>query len=234
VNWKSKKAFWTGLIGLIIVSLLAWFLLRQEMASERPIQQVTVTTELKQLSQQEIDQVLNAYVGSSFWEVKLNQIQSDLTRLDWVSKALVKRSWPDQLIIAIEEQIPVARWSDNGLINHKGDVFFPSSVAEFDNFVRLEGELVNASKILAKLAEFQAILDQLQWPISQLTGLPEGGWQLQIMDGPILLLAQEQDLEQLTRFVRAYEHLKDGLRNSAQVYDLRYSNGFSIKRIVNQ
>ncbi|MEA3405130.1 MAG: FtsQ-type POTRA domain-containing protein [Pseudomonadota bacterium] len=232
MNWKSKKVFWTGLAGLVVISLLAWFLLRQEMASDRPIQQVKLTSELKQLSQEEIDQVLSAYVGVSFWEVELNQIQSDLTRLDWVSQAVVKRSWPDQLIISIEEQNPVARWSDNGLINHKGEVFFPSSVAEFENFVRLDGELLDSSKILAKLAEFQAILNQLEWPVSQLVESPEGGWQVQIMDGPVLLIAKEQDLSQLTRFVRAYEHLKDGLRKSAQVYDLRYSNGFSIKRVI--
>lgn len=232
MNWKSKKVFWTGLIGLIAISLLAWALLRQEMASDRPIQQVKLTSELKQLTQDEIDQVLSTYVGSSFWEVELSQIQSDLTRLDWVSQAVVKRSWPDQLIISIEEQNPVARWGDNGLINDKGDVFFPSSVAEFENFVRLDGELLEASRILAKLAEFQAILDKLEWPISQLVESPDGGWQVQIMDGPVLLVAKEQDQSQLSRFVRAYEHLKDELRKSAQVYDLRYSNGFSIKRIM--
>jgi len=232
VNWKNKKTVWAGLLGFIVVALFAWVLLEQEVASDRPIQQVKLTSELQQLSQEEMNQVLESYIGQSFWEVDLNQIQSDLTRLDWVSQAVVKRSWPDQLIISIEEQTPVARWGNEGLINHKGEVFFPRSLLAFDNFVRLEGRLEYSSHVLAKLAEFQVIMDQLQWSIAILTESAEGGWKLQIMDGPLLLLGKNEDLSQLIRFVRAYGHLKDGLRKSAQVYDLRYSNGFSVKRII--
>ncbi|MBN2866543.1 MAG: FtsQ-type POTRA domain-containing protein [Thiotrichales bacterium] len=234
MNWKSKKGFWTGLLILIVIGLLTWFILKQEMTSQRPIQHVKITTQLQQLSEQDIDQVLMPYIGSSFWEVELNKIQSDLTRLDWVSQAVVKRSWPDQLIISIEEQIPVARWDDDGLINHKGEVFFPNSIHGFENFVRLDGRLETSAQILAKLAEFQAILDGLSWSIAQMSEQVDGGWQLYILDGPRLLLAKNGDKEQLIRFVRAYGQLKNELRNSAQVYDLRYSNGFSVKRIVAQ
>jgi len=229
VNWKSKKKFWAGLLILLGVGLLVWFILKQEMSSERPIQQVKITTALQQLSQQEIDEVLKPYVGNSFWEVDLNKIQSDLTRLDWISQAVVKRSWPDQLIITIEEQTPVARWGDEGLINHKGEVFFPASVAGFENFVLLEGRLESANQVLAKLAEFQVILNGLNWSIAQMKELVDGGWQIDVLDGPRLLIAKNDDAAQLFRFVRAYGQLKNGLRNSAQVYDLRYSNGFSVK-----
>lgn len=234
MNWKTKKVVWTGLLILVAVSLLVWFLVRQEMDSERPIQQVKLTSELKQLTQQELNQKLAPYVGSSFWQVELTQIQADLVRLDWVSQAVVKRSWPDQLIISIEEQVPVARWGESGLINHKGEVFFPKEVTEFSNFVQLDGELENSSQILAKLAEFQTMLDAIEWRISALRLSVEGAWQVQILDGPQLLIAQKQDRAQLQRFVRAYGQLKEELRNSAQVYDLRYSNGFSIKRNSDQ
>ena len=228
--WKSKKLFWAGLLGFIAIILLGWVLLEQEVASDRPIQQVKLTSALQQLSEDEINQVLAPYLGHSFWEVQLNQIQADLTRLDWVSQAVVKRSWPDQLIISIEEQTPVARWGDSGLINHTGEVFYPRSLLEFDNFVRIEGRLERSAQILAKLAEFQGKVDALEWSISSLTELKDGGWQVEILDGPKLLLAKKDNLQQLTRFVRAYDQLMDGLRKSAQVYDLRYSNGFSIKR----
>ena len=230
MNWKSKKGFWAGLLILVGVGLLAWFILKQEMTSQRPIEQVTITTELQQLSQKEVDGVLMPYIGNSFWEVDLNQIQSDLTRLDWVSQAVVKRSWPDQLIVSIEEQIPVVRWGDEGLMNHKGEVFFPNRLDGFENFVRLNGRLEASSQILAKFAKFQAILNDLSWSIEQMSEKIDGGWQLEILDGPQLLIAKNDDEAQLIRFVRSYDWLKNELRNSAQVYDLRYSNGFSVKR----
>ena len=234
MGWLRKKQVWAGLLGLVIVGSLGWVFLERERSSDRPIQTVTLTSELQQISMQEVNQILQSYVGSSFWKVELNKIQSDLTRLDWVSQAVVKRSWPDQLIITIEEQTPVARWGENGLINHKGEIFFPSSLTEFDNFVRLDGRLESATQVLAKLAEFQKTVDGLDWHVAQLSELVGGGWQIDILDGPRLLVAKEGDQAQLNRFIRAYGQLKDELRNSAQVYDLRYSNGFSAKRISAQ
>lgn len=232
--WSRKKRIWSALISLAALGLLVWFLIEQERASDRPIQTVTLTSELQQLSLLEVDQVLQSYVGSSFWRVKLSKIQSDLTRLDWVSHAVVKRSWPDQLIITIEEQVPVARWGDDGLVNNKGEIFFPRSVSGFENFVRLEGRLESARHVLAKLAEFQKVLGGLDWSIAQLTEAVDGGWKIDVLDGPSLLIAKEEDEVRLIRFVRSYQQLKEELRNSAQVYDLRYSNGFSVKQISKQ
>lgn len=234
MTWLRNRRVWAGLLGFTIIGLLAWFFIELEHGSERPIQTVKLTSELQQISMQEVNQVLQTYVGSSFWKVELNKIQSDLTRLDWVSQAVVKRSWPDQLTITIEEQTPVARWGDTGLVNHKGEVFFPSSITGFENYVRLEGRLESATQVLTELGEFQSILNGLNWSIEQLAESVDGGWQIDVLDGPRLLLAKEGNKTQLVRFVRSYEQLKEASRNSAQVYDLRYSNGFSVKRISGQ
>ncbi len=226
---KSRKSIWLGLALIVVIGAGIWFLFHQEVTSDRPIQEFQITTDLKQLSRQEVEKVLQPYLGKSFWGVELNKIQADLMHLDWVNQAVVKRSWPNQLRISIEEQSPVARWGETGLVNHKGEVFFPNRLDGYERFVRLDGKLEDSKQLLLKLAELQSALQGLNWSISRLQESVDGVWNIQIMDGPTLILDRHDEQHKLKRFVAAYPQLKDGFRKSAQVYDLRYSNGFAIK-----
>lgn len=226
---KGRRFLWGGIIGLLSFGIAVWLLFDQEVSSKRPIEEFHLGTELKELDRAQVDAVLEPYLGKSFWDVELNQIQADLVRLDWVSQAMVKRSWPDQLKITIVEQNPVARWGNDGLVNHKGEVFFPNNLKGFEHFVRLEGRIENSAGLLAKLAEFQGLLDGIGWTIERLHETVNGVWEIHIMDGPTMILDQQDQHHKFQRFLAAYPDLKDGFRKSAQVYDLRYSNGFAIK-----
>ncbi len=225
----SRKSIILGFVLLAAIGGAVWFLFHQEVNSDRPIQEFHITSELKQLSQKEVEKVLKPYLGESFWGVELDKIQADLMRLDWVNQAVVKRSWPNQLEISIEEQSPVARWGETGLLNYKGEVFFPNHIEDFEHFVRLDGKLENSKQLLLTLAELQKEFTKLDWSISRLQETANGVWEIHILNGPKLILDHQDEQHKLKRFVEAYPHLFDKFRKSAQVYDLRYSNGFAIK-----
>jgi cell division protein FtsQ len=218
------------LLILILLGALGWLGVKWETSSQRPIDDYQLTQPLKQLTQAEIDAVMQPYLGASFWGVELNKIQADLQRLDWVSQAVVKRSWPDQLKITLIEQQPVARWGEDGLINQHGEVFFPRSINGFEQFVRLDGRLENAAALLLKLAQFQQALKALDWAVARLHEAANGVWEIEMANGTRLILDRRDETHKLQRFIASYGQLQDSLRNSAQVFDLRYSNGFAVKR----
>lgn len=226
---KLRRPVWLMIL-LCVLAVLGWLGFEWETGSHRPIDDYRLTQPLKQLTQAEVDAVMQPYLGSSFWEVKLHKIQADLQRLDWVSEAIVKRSWPDQLHITLIEQQPVARWGDNGLINQNGEVFFPRSMAGFEQFVRLDGRLENAAALLLKLAHFQEALKPLDWTIARLHEAANGVWEIEMAEGPKLILDRLDETHKLQRFIDAYGQLAPALRKSARVFDLRYSNGFAVKR----
>ncbi|WP_084205749.1 cell division protein FtsQ/DivIB [Thiomicrorhabdus chilensis] len=226
---KGRRFLWMSGLGLVLFGIAIWLLFHQELSSKRPIEEFHLSMELKELDRAQVDEVLEPYLGKSFWDVELNKIQADLVRLDWVSQAVVKRSWPDQLKISIVEQNPVARWGNDGLVNHKGEVFFPNNLQRFEHFVRLEGRIENSAGLLAKLAEFQQKLNEIGWTVERLQETANGVWEIHILDGPTLILDQQDQHHKFQRFLAAYPDLKNGFRKSAQVYDLRYSNGFAIK-----
>lgn len=226
-----------ALLSAVLLSILgtlfavAWLLVQEDSPLFRPIQQYELVSEIQHVKPVEIDAVMQHYLGRSFWEVELETIQSELTRLDWVSSALVKRSWPAQLYVSIQEQKPVARWEQAGLVNQAGVVFYPNDLAGFDNLVVLEGQLADSAKILVRLSTFQRALKSIEFTISALSLELDGIWKVSLLDGSKIILNMTDDDVKLEQFVRAYPKLSMALRKSPQVYDLRYSNGFIVGEI---
>ena len=61
--------------------------------------------------------------------------------LPWVASASVRRQWPNQLQIVINEHQAVARWKNDILINGNGELFRPADIPEgmAQSLVQLQG-----------------------------------------------------------------------------------------------
>ncbi len=208
-----------------------WLFSHQDSPLFRPIEYYEVEGDLNFLSTQSIDQVLSAYFGVSFWQVELDKIQMDLQRLEWVAHATVKRQWPNRIYIKIQEQVPVARWGESGFVNAKGQLFFPKEQVGFEHLVRLQGERERASEIVMAFERFQALLEPLEFFMVSLEHHLDGVWRMKLSNGSEIILGSKQEDDKLNTFVRAYPQLLEPLRNSAQAYDLRYSNGFIVGNV---
>jgi len=145
-------------------------------------------------------------------------------------KAKVKRRWPNKVIISLEEQNPVARWREDGLLNQSGDIFYPHDITPFRDWVVLEGNPLQSRKLLHDLMVFQERFKPLGWTIDMLQQQPDGSWNIHFLSGVTVLLDKEAWQAKLSRFIRALPKTKQTLRKFAQVFDLRYSNGFVIKQ----
>lgn len=223
------------LLGIaLLISVLAalagltWLLVQEDSPLFRPIKQYEILSEVQYVKPAEIDAILTPYLGRSFWEVELEAIQSELVRLDWISSAQVKRSWPDHLYVTVQEQKPVARWAETGLVNQAGAVFYPKELAEFNHLVVLEGPLAESTSMLVRLAKFQTALKPLEFRISALSLTLNGVLTLSLVDGSTIVLDKSGSDAKLTQFIRAYSKLSTTLTKSPQLYDLRYSNGFIV------
>lgn len=221
-----RSAVLLSILGALLA--VTWSLMQEDSPLFRPIQQYELVSEIQHVKPAEIDAVMQRYLGRSFWEVELETIQSELIRLNWASSALVKRSWPDQLYVSIQEQKPVARWGQAGLVNQAGVVFYPNDLTGFNNLVVLEGQLADSAKILVRLSTFQTALKSIEFTIAALSLQLDGIWKISLLDGSKIILDMKDDDAKLDQFVRAYPKLSLALRKSPQVYDLRYSNGFIV------
>lgn len=223
----GKRSLAIIVILMLLVSSI-WWMTREGGLLSKPIKHYQVDTQMEYVQPAELDAVMANYLGDSFWQVNLVLLQAEIVRLDWVNHVEVKRSWPDKLVLHIREQKPVARWGENGLVNHQGHVFYPANHELFDNLVVLDGDLAQSATVLLKLIAFQELLSKINMTVAALTQQPDETWQIDCLDASRIVLDGQESEKRLDRFVRAYQKLPKVLRKSAQVYDLRYSNGFIV------
>lgn len=215
---------------LLLVTLLMALAVAYQAWQTRAVNYLsyTLVNSLNHVSLDEVDEALSPYLMQSFWQVDLNGLKQSLETLVWIRQARVKRSWPGYVEIELEEHQPVARWGKTGLISDQGVVFYPGDVQAFEHWVRLDGDELQAKQVLQLWQAVDTLIIPLQWQVSALSQQVDGVMRIQLEQGQTILLDKPQWSNKLRRFVKAYPQISKKLVESAQRFDLRYSNGLAI------
>lgn len=107
--------------------------------ADRPIAKVSVEGDLSYISQRAVQQRISPYLAASFFTIDLAGMRGQLEQMPWIAHAEVRRVWPDQVVIRLDEQLPIARWGDEALLNNQGQAFTPKELANYEHLPRLHG-----------------------------------------------------------------------------------------------
>jgi len=195
---------------------------------DRPISKVSVDGELSYISQQAVQQRIAPYIQASFLQINLSGMRQELEQMPWIAHAEVRRVWPDQIMIRLEEQLPVARWGDEALLNNAGHAFAPRESANYQHLPRLAGPQRAQRQVMQQYQVLSQMLRPLGFSIIALEMRERGSWYLRTAQGIDLLLGRDHIVEKMRRFAAIYEKaLKAQQPNIARI-DLRYPNGLAV------
>ena len=96
-----------------------------------PLRVIEIKGELQHLDRTEIQEVVEQTIDGGFFTCDMNALRAAVVSLPWVEDVSVRRHWPDRLSMSVTEQVPLARWSDDALINVAAEVFRPQSIEPF-------------------------------------------------------------------------------------------------------
>lgn len=201
--------------------------------ADRPISQVSVQGDLSYISQQAVQQRISPYLTASFFTVDLAAMRGELEQMPWIARAEVRRIWPNQLSIQLEEQLPIARWGNEALLNNQGQAFTPRELANYQNLPQLFGPQRAQQTVMQQYQLFSQMLRPLGFSVAQLELRERGSWFLTTganSEGQSIeiLLGRDHLLEKMRRFVAVYDKtLKPEIANIARI-DLRYANGLAV------
>lgn len=211
------------------VAVLAWGTSRLLDPASFPVTTVRIETPLKHIGKEAVREVIRPHVKQGFIGVDVGLVRKELEALPWVAQASVRRSWPDRLVVNIQEQQAVARWSSGGLLSVYGELFKPERMEQWNNLPLLRGPKNTEKVLMDEYKAMQGMLKPLGLRISHLTMNERRAWSLYLDNGLQLSLGRNDTHVRLLRFVRVYARVLHPRLETIDSIDLRYTNGFAVR-----
>lgn len=222
-----KRILWPLLLVVLAVGI---YELGERLApyADRPISKVSVRGDLTYVDQLTVQERMAPFVEASFFKVDLDALRHDLEQMPWIAHVEVRRVWPDQVTVRLEEHLPIARWGDEALLNNSGQAFTPSDLARYEHLPQLHGPKRAQQRVMQQYQMLSQMLRPLGFSIERLELRARGSWFVTTDQGIELSLGRDQIIEKMRRFTAIYQQTLAQESEKIARIDLRYANGLAV------
>lgn len=241
-HWfASVGRVFLAVLGLALTGLIGFGLKEAFIkVNTQKISMVQIDGALHFLSRNELEDAVNQFVETSLVALDLSLLKQDLEAEAWVSRAEVRRQWPDRLIIRIEEEVAIARWGKGQLLNQQGRVFQPQDIAEQLQLPYLSGPEGSESMVMQQYQQFNQLLYPLGVRMRDLELNERGAWTITFTNtaqGDNLVqvrVGRDDVLERMRRLVTLLESNAIANMPLLASIDLRYGNGLAVSYRIDE
>lgn len=204
---------------------------------------VQLSTAPKRVGTAQVEEIVRNELRGNFFTVDLEGARKAFEKQPWVRKVSVRRHFPWQLEVELEEHVALASWNGAELVNTQGEVFAgacdrvtpeasgthrPPPCGETEQVLpKFIGQADTATEVTRMYKTFGDQLAPLKQKVVQISLSPRRAWQLRLDSGMVLELGREQAQERLARFVAVYPYSLAPMPRTVNYVDLRYRNGFA-------
>ena len=193
-----------------------------------PVQRISVSGELEHTQAELVQDMVQASLAGGFLRADLQLMRQQLESLPWIFEATVRRKWPNALEIHVVEQLPIARWGEDGFLNHEGGIFNTARDSDWESLPLLEGPEGSAPALMARYLRLLEILAPVNLSVEQLSVDDRGQIEAVLVGGTRLILGSEKFLERMHRFVAVYRKELAPRQLEIERVDLRYQSGVAV------
>ena len=194
-----------------------------------PVQAVKVEGVKDARRQQEVQLALSALVrGENFFSVSLERLHQEVSGLSWVAETEVRRRWPGELILKVQEREPVAIWNDTTLVARDGEPFQALDKYSTDNLPRLSGPALRLAEVMSYYHSMSRILQDVGLGIRAVSVNARLTAELTLDNEIVLVVDRDQYAHKLRRFVQLYRTSLEADQRALVRVDLRYADGMAV------
>jgi len=230
-----RKTNWSILVVLLLLVLIAGVLVVPNRDSitrylNRSVEVVKIVTPLNRVAEGEVTRLLAAYMHEGFFDINVIGVKQQLESHPWIARVEVKRLWPDSLSLAIVEEIAIARWGEGSLLNQYGQVFTPSRLDDTASLPLLSGPEGSEARTMEQFQALSQFLLATGLRIEQLILSDRQSWELVVSGGTRIVVGKAAVRDRIKRFAAIYDKRLGNDIADIERIDLRYNNGFSVKK----
>lgn len=228
---KPQAMLWTAnfLYALAAVLLLYAVLFVVIHLPIFPLRSVQVSGEMHHVTREQLRLIVSRHLQGNFFTLDLVKTRDAFRKLPWVRNVSIRRRWPDKLEVVVEEHHELARWGNIALVNTYGELFHAASDSDLPVFY---GPGDNVLEVAQFYGVYSRELAQAPLKVAQLALSPRHAWQIGTNGGMVIELGREQMEDRLQKFVEAYPKTLGLLNVGVRYADLRYPNGFAVRKPV--
>ena len=177
------------------------------------------------------------HLAGNFFTMDLGRTRAAFEQVPWVRRAVVRRVWPDKLVVALEEHQPVALWegdeNSDKMVNSHGEVFEANvGDVEDDSLPQFAGPDGSSGQVLDMYRRLQPMFASIDAEINALRLSGRGSWKVDLDNGAAVELGrgtQEEVTERTTRFIRTVPQVLHKFHAPLESADLRHAEGYAVK-----
>lgn len=180
-------------------------------------------------------------LAGNFFSIDLDAARRAFESVPWVRHAVVRRVWPDRLVVHLEEHDVLALWEANEgsqtgftrLVNTFGEVFEANLADVEDEALPLfSGPEGRAAEMLALWKRLQPAFAERGQRIEQLAMSGRGSWRVELGKGVVVEMGRGSDTEvakRTERFLHTVGAMTAKYRQPWLYADLRHADGYALK-----
>jgi cell division protein FtsQ len=199
----------------------------QLMAMGFTVQRIDVTGEGR-LIEADVRAAMGIYEGDYFFGADLKRAQERVESLPWVDHALVRRLWPNRVVVHLVEETPYALYQQDGIIHltdSEGVIVAPltSETSRLPENLKLfigQDAATHATTISTTVQSYPNIWSKTE----ALTRHASGRWDLTLTDGTFVRLPREN----ITQSLRRLTALEARLGDRYAIVDLRLNDRLTL------
>lgn len=181
------------------------------------------------LHEEDVRKALGVYSGDYLFGIDMDSAQTRVESLSWVDRAVVRRLWPDRIVVQIIERQPYALWQHGGnvqVVDVKGEVISDADATKFTGLTLFVGETARfaVSDVKAMIDEMPSIARRNPSFIY----VSNSRWDMVLNDGKTRIKLPKDEQAKALRRLRDLQVVTQILDREISVIDMRLPGRLTI------
>lgn len=215
---------------IFVISLALMFIyVNSSKTSYFPIKKISYDKKLENSNEEDLTKIIKNYLDDkSFFNFKISYLILELEKSEWVRNVNIRRVYPNEVRIIVEEHEPVAIWNRKKYVNSFGELFYIEKITK--NLPLLLSEEERIDIVFNYFSQFNKNLKEngIDQTISKIEENEIRSLTIFLNSGFYIKLGSKDLESKINLFFKVYKSLKTRDLKKIRYIDMRYSNGFSL------
>ena len=228
---SSSGGFMDNLSRLVMLALFVTVLYGGKLVfdqMDKPLTQVMVGGDFNYMQRQDLAQLVSAEIDGGFLTVNLNHLRQVLQDHSWVDHVSIRRQWPSTLRVEVIEEVPIARWGEEGFLNRLGVELTIADNSTLNSLPVLRADYGTSAEMMQHYQLLTELLLPTGLKLIEMQRDHMGAWRVETDEGIELVLGREQIGEKIKRLALVWESGLSQQVKEIKTIDLRYPNGLAV------